>query len=104
MKLTPPKDLAELMETAAKISKDGDGLYGVTLAQQPVVNILDVDAMRLHRPTVKADLPAGGRRLDQSADGYVATIVSGVVIAENGVPTAALPGRLVRGRQEAPTP
>lgn len=29
MKLTPPKDLAELMETAAKISKDGDGLYGV---------------------------------------------------------------------------
>ena len=29
MKLTPPKDLAALMETAAKISKDGDGLYGV---------------------------------------------------------------------------
>ena len=67
------------------------------------VNILDTAAMRLHRPTVKADLPAGGRRLDQAAEGYVATIVSGEIIAEHGVPTAARPGRLVRGRQEAPT-
>jgi N-acyl-D-aspartate/D-glutamate deacylase len=33
----------------------------------------------------------------------VATIVSGEVIAENGVPTDARPGRLVRGRQPAPT-
>ena len=39
------------------------------------------------------DLPAGGRRLDQTADGYVATIVSGEVIAENGVPTSARPGQ-----------
>jgi len=43
------------------------------------------------------DLPAGGRRLDQTAEGYVATVVSGEVIAENGVPTAARPGKLVRG-------
>ena len=48
------------------------------------------------------DLPAGGRRLDQTADGYVATIVSGEIIAENGVPTDARPGKLVRGRQPAP--
>ena len=48
------------------------------------------------------DLPAGGRRLDQTADGYVTTIVSGEIIAENGVPTAARPGKLVRGRQPAP--
>ena len=48
------------------------------------------------------DLPAGGRRLDQTADGYVATVVSGQVIAENGKPTAARPGKLVRGRQPAP--
>ena len=66
------------------------------------LNVIDVDAMRLHRPTVKSDLPAGGRRLDQTADGYVVTIVSGEVIAENGVPTAARPGKLIRGRQPAP--
>ena len=38
-----------------------------------------------------------------TADGYVATIVSGEVIATNGVPTSARPGRLIRGRQAAPT-
>ncbi|WP_059015629.1 amidohydrolase family protein [Mycobacterium sp. M26] len=67
------------------------------------LNVIDPDALRLHRPTVKSDLPAGGRRLDQTADGYVATIVSGEVISENGVPTSARPGKLVRGRQPSPT-
>ncbi|TRW82792.1 amidohydrolase family protein [Mycolicibacterium sp. 018/SC-01/001] len=66
------------------------------------LNVIDADALRLHRPVVVADLPAGGRRLDQSADGYVATIVSGQVIAENGVPTEARPGTLIRGRRQAP--
>ncbi|KDF00490.1 amidohydrolase [Mycolicibacterium aromaticivorans JS19b1 = JCM 16368] len=66
------------------------------------VNVIDAEALRLHQPTVKADLPAGGRRLDQTADGYVATIVAGEVISENGMPTSALPGKLIRGRQAAP--
>ncbi len=66
------------------------------------LNVIDHAAMRLHKPVITYDLPAGGRRLDQTADGYVATIVSGEVIAENGVPTDARPGRLVRGRQPAP--
>ena len=66
------------------------------------LNVIDHAAMRLHKPVITYDLPAGGRRLDQSADGYVATIVSGEVIAENGVPTDARPGKLVRGRQPAP--
>jgi N-acyl-D-aspartate/D-glutamate deacylase len=66
------------------------------------LNVVDPDALRLHKPIVRYDLPAGGRRLDQGADGYVATIVSGEIIAENGVPTDARPGKLVRGRQPAP--
>jgi N-acyl-D-amino-acid deacylase len=66
------------------------------------LNIIDHAAVRLHRPVIAHDLPGGGRRLDQSADGYVATIVSGEVIAENGVPTEARPGKLVRGRQPNP--
>jgi N-acyl-D-amino-acid deacylase len=52
--------------------------------------------MRLHIPEVRYDLPAGGRRLVQRVDGYVATIVSGVPIFENGVYTGATPGKLVR--------
>ncbi|HUM00560.1 MAG TPA: amidohydrolase family protein, partial [Mycobacterium sp.] len=66
------------------------------------LNVIDHGGLRLHRPVITYDLPAGGRRLDQAADGYVATIVSGEVIASNGRPTAARPGRLVRGRQPAP--
>lgn len=66
------------------------------------LNVIDHAALRLHKPVITYDLPAGGRRLDQTADGYVATVVSGEIIAANGVPTAARPGRLVRGRQSAP--
>ena len=66
------------------------------------LNVIDHAALRLHKPVITHDLPAGGRRLDQTADGDVATVVSGEVIAENAVPTAARPGRLVRGRQPAP--
>ena len=42
------------------------------------------------------DLPAGGRRLVQHVDGYRATIVSGEVTFEDGEPTGAMPGKLVR--------
>ena len=68
------------------------------------LNVIDHAALRLHKPVISHDLPAGGRRLDQTADGYVATIVSGEIIAENGVPTAARPGKLVRGRRRGPAP
>ena len=58
--------------------------------------------MRLRAPEVAYDLPAGGRRLIQRADGYVATIVAGQVTYRGGEPTGALPGRLLRGAQAAP--
>ncbi|MHA7649707.1 N-acyl-D-amino-acid deacylase family protein [Mycobacterium sp. ML4] len=68
------------------------------------LNVIDHAALRLHKPVIAHDLPAGGRRLDQTAEGYVATVVSGEVIAENGMPTSARPGKLVRGRRPAPVP
>ena len=58
--------------------------------------------MRVKKPEVHYDLPAGGRRLMQFADGYVATLVSGVPIYLNGESTGARPGRLVRGSQPKP--
>jgi N-acyl-D-aspartate/D-glutamate deacylase len=54
--------------------------------------------MTLHAPEMVFDLPAGGRRLVQRADGYVATMVAGEVTFEAGEPTGVRPGRLVRGR------
>ena len=63
------------------------------------LNVIDVEALTLRRPSVKADLPAGGKRLSQKADGYAATIVSGEVTYRDGQATGARPGRLVRGAQ-----
>lgn len=74
----------------------------IALGYKADVNVIDHAGLTLHKPVIVHDLPGGGRRLDQTADGYVATIVSGEVIAENGVPTAARPGKLIRGRQPAP--
>ncbi|HUZ43229.1 MAG TPA: amidohydrolase family protein [Acidimicrobiales bacterium] len=59
-------------------------------------NLVDLDGMRLHAPRMAFDLPAGGRRLVQDVDGYDMTVVAGQVTFENGQPTGARPGRLVR--------
>jgi len=66
------------------------------------VNVIDYDALTLGPPRMVFDLPAGGRRLVQRADGYVLTLKSGQVLARDGELTGALPGRLLRGQQAAP--
>jgi N-acyl-D-aspartate/D-glutamate deacylase len=66
------------------------------------LNVIDVDRLRLRRPEMHADLPAGGRRLLQRADGYRHTVVAGRETYTDGVETGELPGRLVRGGRAAP--
>ena len=66
------------------------------------LNVIDYEGLTLGAPSVAYDLPAGGRRLVQRADGYVATIVAGQVTYRDGQPTGALPGRLLRGARAAP--
>jgi N-acyl-D-aspartate/D-glutamate deacylase len=100
-RLTVAEAVRELTSVPARVAGLADR-GRIAVGYKADVNIVDHGALRLHKPIVSYDLPAGGRRLDQTADGYVATIVSGQVIAENGVPTEARPGRLVRGRQPAP--
>jgi len=63
------------------------------------LNVIDFDGLTLHTPHIVYDLPAGGRRLMQMADGYEATLVAGQVIQRYGQATGAKPGRLVRGAQ-----
>ncbi len=63
------------------------------------VNVIDLDGLKLHAPRMVFDLPAGGRRLIQRADGYKYTVASGAVIYENAEPTGAMPGQLIRGPQ-----
>ena len=66
------------------------------------LNIIDFEALKLKTPHIVHDLPAGGKRFLQDAEGMRATIVSGEVIYENGAATGALPGKLVRGQQADP--
>ena len=68
------------------------------------VNVIDFDGLRLHTPEFRYDLPAGGRRVIQRADGYLHTFVAGTEIRADGESTGATPGRLVRGAQPAPQP
>lgn len=65
------------------------------------LNVIDLEALHLYAPLPTYDLPTGGRRLSQQADGYVATIVSGKVTYREGEHTGALPGRLVRGQRQS---
>ncbi|HEY9303647.1 MAG TPA: amidohydrolase family protein [Mycobacterium sp.] len=96
-----PEAVRELTSVPARVAGLGDR-GRIAVGYKADLNVIDHAALRLHKPVISHDLPAGGRRLDQTADGYVATVVSGEVIAENGVPTDARPGKLVRGRQPTP--
>jgi N-acyl-D-aspartate/D-glutamate deacylase len=66
------------------------------------VNVIDFDALRLHVPEFVYDLPAGGKRLLQRANGYLHTFVAGTEVRVNGESTGATPGRLLRGATPAP--
>ncbi len=66
------------------------------------LNVIDFENLHIHTPEMVYDLPAKGRRLIQKVDGYRYTVCSGQVTYEDGVPTDALPGKLVRGPQPTP--
>lgn len=66
------------------------------------INLIDYEALSLKTPHIVNDLPAGGKRLLQHANGIVSTMVSGTVIYQSGEATGSLPGKLVRGQQQDP--
>ncbi len=65
------------------------------------INVIDFENLKLGKPWLAFDLPAGGKRLLQKADGYIATIKGGEVTFDNGKWTGATPGGLIRGPQRA---
>lgn len=91
-----------LAEMVRKLTSDPASLYGFTdrgrvaRGMKADLNVIDIDRLSLHAPSVVYDLPGGGRRLLQTATGYVATIVAGQIIQREGADTGARPGCLVR--------
>jgi N-acyl-D-aspartate/D-glutamate deacylase len=66
------------------------------------INVIELDNIGMSKPWVANDLPAGGKRLLQSATGYKATFKSGHLTFENGQYSGATPGGLIRGPQSSP--
>ncbi len=81
-------------DTAAMIGLDDRGKIEVGLRAD--LNLIDWSALKLRPPEMLFDLPANGKRLVQRVDGYRMTLVAGRSVCEDGKPTGALPGRLVR--------
>ncbi|HIG43507.1 MAG: amidohydrolase family protein [bacterium] len=88
---------AQSADTAAAVGLLDRGL--LMPGKRADLNVIDFDNLKVHTPTMVHDLPAGKKRLEQTTEGYLATICHGEVTYENGVATNALPGRLVRGQQ-----
>jgi len=97
-------DVAELVRRLTSDTARAAGLFdrGVVAAGMKAdLNVIDWDKLGAGAPYVVNDLPAGGKRLMQKVTGYDATILSGRITFQGGVPTGDLPGRLVRGPQPA---
>ncbi len=62
------------------------------------INVFDPATVGPAVPRLVDDLPAGGRRLEQRSEGFLATVVNGRVTIDRGQPTGATPGVLLRSR------
>ena len=101
----PKLSLEHMVKAQCRDTAETVGLFDRGLIEpgyRADLNVIDYPRLKLMAPSVAYDLPTGGRRLIQRAEGYTATIVAGQVTYRDGTPTEALPGRLLRGAQAAP--
>ena len=86
-----------------KMTSDTAEVYGlhdrgvIAPGYRADLNLIDFDALTLGRPEMVHDLPAGGKRLIQKAEGYRLTLCHGEITYRDGRHTGAKPGRLIRG-------
>ena len=94
-RLDLPQAVHMLSEQPAKLHRFGDR-GRIAPGMKADINVIDLDRLKLFSPAMIYDLPGGGKRLSQDAEGYLATYVSGVAIQREGKDTGARPGHLVR--------
>ena len=95
----PKLPLERVVQLQTSKTADAYGLKDrgrVEVGKLADINIIDFENLHLHAPKMVHDLPAGGRRLLQDVDGYRYTIKSGQVTFEDGEPTGARPGGVLR--------
>jgi N-acyl-D-aspartate/D-glutamate deacylase len=87
----------QTQETARLVGLADRGV--IATGKKADLNVIDFNHLTLAAPHHADDLPSGGRRLLQTASGYRATVVSGVVTRIDDRDSGARPGTLVRGAQ-----
>jgi len=92
----------DLPDVIRKLTKDPADLFGfrdrgvLAPGMRADINVIDYEGLELREPRLVRDLPAGGTRFLQDAEGYAYTIVAGEVTRKDDAFTGARPGRLVR--------
>ncbi len=90
-----------LPQVIRKLTAEPAELYGfedrgrVQVGAFADLNVIDYEGLELGVPQMHYDLPAGGRRLLQPAQGYGATIVNGELTYRDGELVGAFAGRLL---------
>ena len=94
--------LIQLEDAVQMLTQRPASLYGfhdrgaLEVGKLADINIIDLEQLKILSPHIERDLPAGGKRFLQGAEGYRYTIKSGQITYQNGSPTKALPGRLIK--------
>src|SRR5438045_7750231 len=89
-----------LAQVVKKMTNDTAALFGfddrgrVEVGLRADLNVIDHERLTLREPRLVADLPAGGTRFLQEAEGYDYTIVAGEITRDHDAFTDARPGRL----------
>lgn len=92
----------ELSRAVQMLSADAADYLGladrgrIAVGKKADINVINYEGLSLGVPVMVEDLPAGGQRLLQPVEGYVATFVNGEQVIANDELTEARPGRLVR--------
>ena len=96
------KKVFSMEETIRRLTSDTAEAAGLSdrgvlkIGLKADINIIDWENVGSSDPFMTQDLPAGGKRLMQHTQGYVATIVSGKITYQNGASTEERPGALVK--------
>ena len=94
--------LIQLEDAVQMLTQRPASLYGfhdrgaLEVGKLADINIIDLEQLKILSPHIERDLPAGGKRFLQGAEGYRYTLKSGQITYQNGTPTKALPGRLIK--------
>ena len=96
-----PWAIRQLTDVPARLVGLGDR-GRLAVGYRADLNVIDLDRLKVSAPHPVHNLPGGGRRLEQKAEGYRATVAGGQVTYRDGAFTGALPGRLVRGARPGP--